>query len=107
MESQEGGFAACTESLYETEAVELTLTMGGGGQRSRVWLGGAREGDGVEIRGVGMALEVEGRGGLAFTLSPVKATEGFEQRGEDTGIILNAHCGCTIRMNILREQGRE
>lgn len=73
MESQEGGFAACTESLYETEAVEPTLTMGGGGQRSRVWLGGAREGDGVEVRGVGTALEVEGRGGFGFHCEPCES----------------------------------
>ena len=36
-----------------------------------------------------MPLEALG-GGFGFTLSEGKATEGFEQRGDDAGIIFNA-----------------
>lgn len=53
--------------LWDTGAPE---PQGGGGQRSRVWLGRAREGDGVEVRGVGTALEAQEKGDFAFYSEP-------------------------------------
>lgn len=68
-------FAGHTE-LWDTGAPE---PQGGGRQRSRVWLVGAREGHGVEVRGVGSALEAPEKGGFAFYSEHGESHLGFEQ----------------------------
>lgn len=79
--------------------------MGGGEQRPEVrpppcvqecgWVEQGRE-IGLKLEGWGRPWKHWGGQALAFTQSKVKGTEGCEQGGDDTGIILKVCCGCSM-----------